>query len=435
MHVVRARDAWLGIERGSTSGNRAFAADAPSAERRLSRLVLDEKFSCWVGEYSSILKAASREGWLLPLLAAHWTPCDQDDARRLLAWIRVNAIEGGLPHDLDLRWRNKRGKARFNRRTQQYGISLPSTPGTNYAQLRVGLVLHEAAHVIDRRQTGRFGHRETFRRILRRLVEDDWRKYNVRTGSVREIYGRHRGPYSLLLGRSVVGKGGRVEDVSDRLVGPYNAEEAHEKARALVGDPKDNVADVHVFSISEGQFTGAFYTRGKTYESWAVLRERDLTEAGYDDMKETTDGRMELPQPAGDEPTAGTAALLSVDAEQPAGDEPVRPDDALRDTGHAPKAIPRSRPVRNVPPQSQAAAGAKRKGVVLEFDPGNAERWPTSKGASIVRTALEGGLTGTASELAKALAADLTAAGVEFPASLISRLKQGGFLREHKDNE
>lgn len=400
----------------------------------MSRLVIDEKFACWTGEYASILKAAKREGWLLPLLDAHWTPCDQDDAIRLLAWIRVYQIEGGLPDNLDLRWRNKRGRARFSVRTRRYGISLPLTPGTNYAHLRAGLVLHEAAHVIDRVQSGTFGHKEKFRRILRRLVEDNWRKNNVRTGNQREIYDRHRGPYSLLLGRAIPGKGGKVKEDSDRISGPMSAEEAHEEARILVNDTKDTIMNVHVFSDSEGQFIGAFYKRGEKYPAWSemmLVPDLDATEE-MDAPGQETNVDVDRSEERGLDVSTerDETALL------PGGPEPLQQMAPPVNKRMPIAAVPKRRPVRNVPPQEQAAAGTQRKrGSLLGIAADKIDKWPASKGASIVRTALiELGQTGiSAADLAKRLAAELAAAGVEFPASLISRLKQGGFIKEVQD--
>lgn len=355
-------------------------------------------------EYTTVQAAAADEGWLHALLDAHLTPCAETDARRLCSWV-------GLGH-IPIRFTNRRGRARFSRRG--YGISLPSTPGTGFAKLRVGLVLHEAAHVLDRMESGTFGHREKFRRVLRDLVTRDWRS-QLKIGNQREIYARHRGPYSLLVSRTVPGKGGKPKETTDKVKGPFSAEDAHEEARMLVNDPRDNVVDIHVFSDSEGQFVGAHYKRGVEYPSWA-----SLAEVGLDDERENDEGRVELPDERPD------AALLS------GGEEPLQKVVAPLKQRVPKPAVPSRGLVRNVPPQSQAAAGTKRKGAVLELDPGNAERWPASKGAAIVRAAIERE-RGTASELAKRLTAELNAVGVEFPASLISRLKQGGFLREVQD--
>lgn len=368
-----------------------------------------------IGEYASVVRAAAREGWLLDLVAAHLLPCTTDDARRLVTWAR--RTKGDLPADTRIRFTNNRGHAYFRR--GRYLISLPTWSGTGYARLRAGLVLHEAAHVIDRRRSGTFGHKQKFRRVLRALVTHPGWRSQVMAGNVREIYGRHRGPYSLLLGRERPGKKG-LEQFTDRLSGPFSAEEAHEEARMLVGDSRENVTDVHVFSEGEGQFTGAFYRRGEIYVPWAELRDADLQAAGFN--TEGLDGGMELPGERDE------AALLS------GGPQPLRQMDDPVDGQLPERTVSAHRPVRRVPPQSQAAAGAKRKGAVIELDPGNAERWPASKGAQIVRAAIEE-TPAAAGDLAKRLAEPLKAVGVEFPASLISRLKQGGFLRERKDND
>jgi hypothetical protein len=357
-----------------------------------------------------VLRAAEREGWLLPLLDAHFTPCDQGDAVRLMAWLDTRLALTRL------RWTNRRGRA--SHRDGRYTISLPRTSGTGFAKLRVGLVLHEAAHVLDRMSSGRFGHQATFRQVLRTLVEREWRR-QVKHATQRDIYARHRGPYSLLVGRASPGKGGKVEQSTSHQAGPFNAEEAHEESRMLVNDPRENVTDVHVFSISEGQFTGAFYKRGVEYPSWDTLRANALAEEP-DDV-----GRVELPPD--EQPLAGATETALLQEQS----EPVSQVDAP-DDGRVPQpAVPKARRVRNVPPQEQAAAGTKRRGTLLGISADKIEQWPNSKGASIVREALlELGETGiTASDLAKRLAAALAEAGVEFPASLISRLKQGGFIR------
>ena len=83
-----------------------------------------------------------------------------------------------------------------------------------------------------------------------------------------------------------------------------------------------------------------------------------------------------------------------------------------------------------MPAKIAAGPRTQRPRAALELDPGNAERWPKSEGATIVRNALEAGGPATASDLAQRVAADCAKVGVAFPASLISRLKQGGFLRE-----
>lgn len=90
------------------------------------------------------------------------------------------------------------------------------------------------------------------------------------TGDLRGIYARHRGPFQLGLtypppanSRRVsmgVSKWGKDRDLS--------AEDAHEEARMLVNDPRDDVLRVHVWSNTEQQFIGAVYERGKMYPAW-----------------------------------------------------------------------------------------------------------------------------------------------------------------------
>ena len=97
------------------------------------------------------------------------------------------------------------------------------------------------------------------------------------------------------------------------------------------------------------------------------------------------------------------------------------------------RSVSRDRPVRDVPPQAPAAKRtppAPRRRAALELDPGHAEAWPRSEGAQIVRASLDKDGPATAGDLAARVAADCAKVGVAFPASLISRLKQGGFLRE-----
>lgn len=64
------------------------------------------------------------------------------------------------------------------------------------------------------------------------------------------------------------------------------------------------------------------------------------------------------------------------------------------------------------------------------LDNGNAEQWPRSKGPQILRAWFESepGRVATVPEIVAACGPALTEAGIQFPASLISRLKQGGFL-------
>jgi len=85
------------------------------------------------------------------------------------------------------------------------------------------------------------------------------------------IYDRHRGPFTLVLSREETKKVKGEDTVvlkKDRERGPFSAEDAHETARMLVSDPRDNVSDVFVYSESECQFIGAAYHKGQVIPSW-----------------------------------------------------------------------------------------------------------------------------------------------------------------------
>lgn len=349
-------------------------------------------------EYSSVMKRAGQEGWLADLCAAHATPCTRTQAERILH--RLTEV----PADARLLWTNKRGKARYSVTKRRYGMSLPERPGTNFAYLRVGLVLHEAAHIHDHLVRKKFGHGPAFCQALQELLKTDWRAF---VPSVKEIYRRHRGPFSLALTREVVEGKKRVQ-TSDFLNGPFSAEDAHEEARTMVNDPKDNIIDIYIFSKTEGQFTGAIYRRGETHPAWHLLEEPD--------------GGLELPDPSDE------AALL------PRGrQEPVRPVDAPDDERVPQGAVPADRPVRNVPAKAPAqprTPPAPKPRVGLELDPDKTTDWPKSAGAQAVLAHFVNGVKrATSAEICEALGPRLTEMGVAFPASLVSRLKQAGLLR------
>ena len=201
-------------------------------------------------------------------------------------------------------------------------------------------------------------------------------------GTLREIYNRHDGPFHLVLTREMTPGG---KQFADTINGPLSSKEAHEKARAAVQEP--GTIDCYVYSDGEGHFTGAVYERGKAYDSWEAM---SLAEAPASE-----------PQPE---------APAAPSKEEPSLIEEVK---------------------QALAPRLAQAAGPKPKrsrGGLLELDLGNAERWPDSKGAALVREALEAGPASVA-DLSARLAEPLKAAGVAFPASLISRLKQAGFIR------
>lgn len=212
-------------------------------------------------------------------------------------------------------------------------------------------------------------------------------------------YAAHRGPFSLLITREATRrvKGeDRIVPTTDHCRGPFTAEEAHEEARMQVGDPRDCVAQIHVFSENEQQFTGAYYERGQVIPTWDEIQRREID-----------DDRM-VPAVASDQ-----EALLSGEP------EPLQRVDTV---GRAPTSQ-QSPAVPAMPPK------VKKRGAILGLDAGCAEQWPKSEAAQVVRTYLENH-RGTAGEIADAVGPQLKELGVEFPAALISRLKQAGFLRE-----
>lgn len=192
------------------------------------------------------------------------------------------------------------------------------------------------------------------------------------------IYDRHRGPFTLVLTRETPKKVRGAETIAlstDRVRGPFNAEDAHETARLLVTDPRDNVRDAFVYSESEGQFIGAFYQKDAAIPSW-------------DDV----------------------SAVPLASTEQAAVTAPV------------------AAPVVTVVAPTTPKPERRPRGAQLVV--GKADRWPTSKGAQIVRQFFHPGRRATAQEIVGAVGEQLKAAGIEFPGSLVSRLKQGGFLTE-----
>lgn len=355
-------------------------------------------------EYVSIVKRAGQEGWLDPLTAAHAAPCTQQEAVKILGLLR------NLPRLKVLFRANAKGRARFSRKTKRYGITLSAEPGGKTRRLRAGLVLHEAAHILAHQQVGEMDHQEIYCRTLRRLLQTDWRSQLMPTSSFSAIFNRHRGPFSISLTREIDhgGKRGK-EQVSDRILLPlreedegrqrsrtFTAEEAHEEARMLVGDPRENVTSAYVFSESEGQFIGAAYHRGETYKPWS--EENLPIEATFQ-----TDPPIEPMTIAGkveSEPTKPTADLLKVGTEAVKIKEPKAPK----------------------PP--------RRAGLALTVAPGSDEKWPQAPSAQAVLATFKARGAMTAKEAAEVLAPKLTELGVAHPASAISRLKQAGLLQE-----
>ena len=356
-----------------------------------------------IAEYTNVLRAAMDDGWFHELAAAHFTPCTREESSAILAGLH-------LPN-LVVQWR--RGSCgRASRRRGQDRLTLPRDPlawgARGFGHLRVGIVLHEAAHIINRRENGAFGHGEEFQRTLRRLVEKfPWRCYVAICSDYPALYARHRGPYSLLLTTETTNKKGEVVVGSGRNRGPMSAEDAHDTARMLITDPRDNVRTVHVYSDTEQQYIGAYYDRGQVVPSWA-----DASATSSLDSTAEREGAASLPPGDADESLPGVDVDVAVEPlpEQEPAAKPARP------ARTQPAAMPR------VPP-------APRKAAPLAAAAGATE-WPKSRGPQIIREwfAAEPGRQATVPEITAALGPALTEAGIQFPTSLISRLKQGGFL-------
>jgi len=83
-----------------------------------------------------------------------------------------------------------------------------------------------------------------------------------------------------------------------------------------------------------------------------------------------------------------------------------------------------------VQPESAPSNGCRRtRGARLVI--GKTDGWPKSQGAQIVRQFFQHpDRRASTQEIVSAIGDQLMAAGIEFPGSLVSRLKQAGFLTE-----
>jgi hypothetical protein len=345
----------------------------------------------YVPEYRSIIACAGRGGWLAPLIEVHSLPCTRLEAMRVLDVLDLDGVART--------WRSCRGRA-YHTNKAGYRISLPTNPGARCGHLRVGLVLHEAAHIWDRKEVGTFSHGPTYCRQLRRSLSYPWRRALMKDQSLCEIYDRHDGPYTILL----VVQDSKGEQRSARVDGMFPDgrtvhEAAREQARQL------NVVEAFVYSEHEKQFIGIYYKNGTAYRSWEEERERM---------------ELSVERPA--------SALL------PAGAEPVQTLDDSGDDGLPAEPVSRARPVRDVPAQEPTAVRAPRAprkvGVALTLDGGNAEAWPQSAAAQAIRTYLESHHPATCKDIVTTLGPRLNELGVQFPAALVSRLKQAGYVKE-----
>lgn len=267
-------------------------------------------------EYRTILPRAAREGWIVPLLEAHFTPATLPTSTALI----MRAIrEAGVENFRGTRYQiGKRQRGHAYHRNGRYWIRMPSTPGVKSCTLRAGLALHEAAHVIDywrRRDTRRevvrrkkigglrhkilvlkngrlrektvslgghwikvrkvvgasFGHGPEFCRVLRALVLD-WKAQGgimPVCSNYAAVYARHQGPYRVLVCRTAPTKKDPSNVKFTLIPGhPMSAEDAHEAARSFVEDPRDPILKAFVLSDTENQFIGAYYERGQTIPAW-----------------------------------------------------------------------------------------------------------------------------------------------------------------------
>jgi hypothetical protein len=214
------------------------------------------------------------------------------------------------------------------------------------------------------------------------------------------IYQAHPGPYSLMLTRRIGDK-----KVASEVKGPYLAHAAHATACSLISDPTSNIIDVHVYSEKEHQFIGAMYFRGQEYTAWSEEEIHALAGATRSERTERAEARRGQ-----------------------RGAEPVREDDASVEGSDGDRPGAQGDPVRAV--RSKKARDrfptVRGKGLAL----GNAEGWPPSKPAQIVREFFAEGRTATVAEVVQALGPALAEVGMQFPAALVSRLKQKGLLKE-----
>jgi hypothetical protein len=266
-------------------------------------------------EYPSVVAAALREGWIVPLLEAHYTATN---VARATAMIGLAIAREGVVGFKGTRYvaRRYRGRAYIKNTRTSFSIKLPSVPGMEAETLREGLALHEAAHVIDywrrrsepsvlvwkRKKVGverywmkdsrgrrrlystggrwikvqvkrqpRMSHGPSFVAALRELILQ-WKAEGGRMpicSDYRAVYARHQGPFSIMVVRS--GKATKRNpsgQFEERLKGSMSAEDAHETARALIGDPRDPIIKAFVYSDTENAFIGAYYERGQHVPAW-----------------------------------------------------------------------------------------------------------------------------------------------------------------------
>lgn len=215
------------------------------------------------------------------------------------------------------------------------------------------------------------------------------------------VFRRHPGVYDVMHTTERPGKKeGHIEQVRVATHARITARQVETLVRREV--EADPFATLTIFAASRGD-NGCI--------GW--IHQRNIDEM----FKEVPDDGMELPA------ERGAAALL------PRRAEPVREVDDSGDDSVPEGAIPVDRPVRRVPPEGVPQQRTPRKaGAALALGAGE---WPKkSEPARLVREWFEAepDRRATTAEMIEALGTQLTALGVQFPASLFSRLKQAGLL-------
>jgi len=185
-------------------------------------------------------------------------------------------------------------------------------------------------------------------------------------------FDHHRGPFTFCVTRPKENpRKGTYPFSFERLPGTVNGADVADEARALLEDPRDSIISITVWSVTEQQCV-------MTYRKGDVI--------------------------------AQTAAA-PIEAEAPV---------AIA----TPVAAVAPAPRRDPKPAARRTRGAT---LVL----GKTDGWPKSHGAQIVLQFFRHpDRQATAQDVVSAVGDQLKAAGIEFPGSLVSRLKQAGFLTE-----
>ena len=72
------------------------------------------------------------------------------------------------------------------------------------------------------------------------------------------FWARHRGPFRLVATRPHAKRIGR--SCTEWLTGEIrHGDDAQDEARTLLADPRDTIACIHVWSITEGCFVGGYH--------------------------------------------------------------------------------------------------------------------------------------------------------------------------------